>query len=400
MRTKVTRASKGSTGKPRRTRVLFWYEIAFLFIIAGLVFFGADFVRYVLGGSWAGIFDVKETASIMIEEPISKAEAGTGTNEGAGANSGSGAEAGAKQVYTMEGRLLVRNARSLIAYDVEGSKLSERGLGGKNTRILEYGEKYIIYEADLGIIALVGADNNLIREVRLDRELEDLKVSKERIFVKPKNKNSIIFLDNELGEVGTVDIKNREIVLMEANFDSSELLCYNTEIADNKLSSSLLIYNKHQKVIASLDLDGALMLSMHAGSSIFLLSDLAIMNYSKELKPIYEKPYDGEISLSVMDNSRLYFIMDKSMRAGGKEFVIYGSEGEDGYLTLKSNVEHIRLGKKYILLASMDKIAILDYNLKLKGEENIIGEIEEIDWIDEDHFYLRSFHKVSIYSIN
>lgn len=407
-----------------KKRMFFWYEILLLFIIAIFVFWGGDIRRLVLKSGLAGT-DIKEKATV---EAGRDAETGKGQSDGAveaGDTQTNGtaqketkrgdkeaeeaSEAGqlnspendaARQIFVMDGTLLVRMGGELVGYDVEGNRLSERRLGGKSTRIVEYGDKYILYEADLGIIALVGSDNQLIKELRLDTELESIKVSKERIFVKPRNKNSILFLDSELNEDGRVEIKNRELIFIEANFDRSELLCYNTEIAENKLSSSLIVYNKHQKVIASLDLNTSLLLDMHSASSIFLISDGAIMNYSTDLQPLYEKPYEGEISLSQTDKNRLYFVMDRSMRAGGKEFVVYGSEGEEAYFSLKSNVEHVRLGKKYILLASKDKIALLNYEFKVLQEKNFVEDIEEVDWIDEEHFYLKSRDRLKIYSIN
>lgn len=394
MRTEKTRDAKPK----KRGKIFFWYEPIFLIIIALLVFQGGDLIRFLFKGGLTGAINIHEVASIVIQDVQ------TSAGGAEGANTNPTVETPAlkqkhKQVFIMNKNLLVRNGNKLEGYDVEGTKLSERQLNGRDTKILEYGDRYLIYEGELGIIALVGEGNQVIKELKLDKAIESIKLSKERIFVKPKFENSVLFLDSELNESGKIEIKNRELVFMEANFDNSELLCFSTEIVKNSLASSVIVYNKHQKVIASLDLNGAIMLDMHSASSIFLLTDVAIMNYSKDLKPLFEKAYDGEISLSKADANKLYFIMDKSMRAGGRELIVYNSEGEEAYLPLTSSIEHVKLGKKYILAASLDKISLLNYNIKVVKEINIRDEIEETDWIDDRHFYIRSGNKVIIYSL-
>lgn len=394
----------------KKPGLFFWYELVLLPVIALLVLFSGNILNFIKDRSITTIYSIQKTANIALEDvkdrktaesESEEAEAGEKAENAGGLNDIETPEKKQiKKVFLVDDKLLIRKNNKLISFDSAGNILSERTLKGDNTTIVEYGDKYISYESKLGIIALLDSEHRVINEVKTGFEIEELKSAKERIFVKPLGKNSVIFLDQNLSEVGTVDMQNKELVLMEAGYESSDLICYNTEISSNRLISSVVVYNKNKKIIASLDLNDAVLLSIHSGKHLFLLSDIAIMLYSNDLKPLYEKAYDGEISLSYYDGEKLYFIMDRSLRAGGKELIVYDSSGEIAYLPIQNTIEYISPSKKYILIASIEKLAILNNKIEVLKELNFTEDIEQIDWIDENHFFIKSRNRLIVYKIN
>ncbi len=305
-----------------------------------------------------------------------------------------------KEGFLIKDKLMVQSGENLICFNAAGEKEWSRPLKSEKTRIIKWNDFYLISDLNAGMIACVDSDNKVIAERSLKRKINQIVVSKDNIYVLMDDDKEVLILGKDLKETRKIKSKHGDVIKIACDFESSELILYTTSMENNEFKSFCIVYDNKGSIIASMDLNGALMFEIYVDDNIVMVSDERLYVFNRIVRPIAEFAYTSDISDSSYHNGKLYLISAASEgNAGEKELKVYDSSlNQVNVVKLAETANKVVAGSKYIISASDMRISIMDMDLNILQEINLNDEVKEIQWISDDSFFIVGEEKLIIYS--
>ncbi len=305
-----------------------------------------------------------------------------------------------KQGFLIGDKLMVQSGEVLNCFDKNGNELWKRTLKSSDTKILKWADKYIIADLDVGRLALVNEENTIDKEFALKSKVSDITVSKDNIYMLVDNENTVLILDKNLEKQGEIKHEHGDILKIACDFESSELILYTSSIENYELKTFCIVYNNMGKIVASLDLDKALIYDIFVEDNIIMISDEKFLVFNRAIRPISELSYIGNLTDVDFKNSKLYSIRTASEgNISEKELTVYNlALKKINSIKLAETSSKVSVGEKYLLSASENRITLMNSDLKILQEINVSTNIQEIKWMSEYTFYVVGDEKLTIYS--
>ncbi len=305
-----------------------------------------------------------------------------------------------KQGFLIKNKLMIQSGENLMCFNTAGEKEWTRPLKSAKTKILKWNDNYIIADLESGRLAVVNSENAVQAEKNLKSKIADITVSKDSLFILMDSENKLIILTEELKQSGIIEHKHGDILKIACDFDSSEIILYTISIQDNEIKTFCIVYDKKGNIIASLDLNKALIFDIYKEDNIVMVSDENFMVYNRIVRPIAEFTYTTSITDSDFKNAKLYVICNASEGdATEKELKVYDSAlNQLNLIKVPETTNKVVAGNEYILMASDKRVSVMDKNLKIIQEINLNDDIKEIKWITDDSFYIVENTKLIIYA--
>lgn len=305
-----------------------------------------------------------------------------------------------KKGFLIKDKLMIQSGETLFCYGPDGKQEWTRPLKSANTNIIKWNDNYVISDLSSGRLALVDDNNNIVAENTVKGKITDIAVSRENIYLLLDNENKLIIMNAALEPTGQIEHKHGDVIRIACDFESSELILYTSSIESGELKTFCIVYDNKGNIIASLDLNGALIFDIFVEDNIVMISDQSFLVFNRLVRPLAEFAYSTGITDTDFKNAKLYVISNASEgNVGEKELKVYDSSLNQVNITkLPETAAKVAAGEKYLISASDQRISVMDANLKILQEINLKGEISELKWMSEDSFYIVGNNKLIIYA--
>lgn len=363
--------------KKKKKYTIYPIELFYLLLISVAVFFAPNIFSFAKNLIPSSSLEMKKIMEIEIEE-------GTKTKQG----------------FRIKDKLMIQSGEKLYCYDKTGEQEWVRPLKSEKTEILKWGDNYLISDLNSGRIANVNAKNEVIAEKNVKGKIADFCVSKEKLFVLLDGENKILILDTSLKESAKIEHKHSDIIKIACDYESSELILYTSSIETGELKTFCIVYDEKGEIVASLDLNGALIFDIFVEDNIVMISDENFSVFSRIVRPIAEMTYSTELIDADFKNSRLFTISKISEGdAGEKELSLYDSGlKRTNSIIVPESTDRVVAGELYLISASNRRITLMNTALKTMQVINLSDEVSEIKWVSEDSFYIVSKNRLILYA--
>ncbi len=307
----------------------------------------------------------------------------------------------AKDVFRIDDNILIHASGRLLAFDKTGKNIWNRDIRSDKADILKWNDKTVIVDKFRGDVVVINTENLVVKSVSDIGQVEKVKVSNEKLFVKLLGENIIDVYSLELEKVARIDDDYGSLIDFVVDAESSELLIYTVSIREEKLKSFLYVYNQNAELIGSSDIESSLVFDMIIEDNINIICDDKLITFTKDANPISEFKYSGSVDDVIAKGSKLYGIFSKGTTAEFKRSLKLLDEmlKEERSIDIPNNAKGIEAGEDKILVYSDDKITVLDYELDDSNTVNTSIKVENLKWISEEYFYITDNKKVNIYKV-
>ncbi len=386
--------------KKNKKYVVYPVEVVYLVLIIILVFGMPSILSFAKSFLFSGMVSVRKVAEIELGSSVydkGTESSGEEFSENDPTKPKGSIRPEGKIAFMIDDKLMVKNSNNLECYDLKGNKVWTRSLKSSDTEILKWNEKYIIVDKNMGQIALLNLNNEVEIEEKNLGKLDEIAVSKTRLFISLTGKNEVLVLNSALKEAGRISEKNGEIIDIESEFKTSNLICYNTSISDEGFRSFVVIYDEDAKILGTLDLDGSLLFDVFVDENITLVCDDKILMYNKNARPIGVLSLLETIEDADVQGENLFAITSKSGLE--KRLVRYDEALEETKeQDLPDTAKFISTGDRKLVVCLDKRIMFYDYGLNLIEDINLMVDIESFEWISDKLFYVVGEDRLIIYS--
>ncbi len=384
-----------------RKRVKIYPSEWIALIVITVVVFSAPLLFGAIKGGISYLFsggtNVAKVAEVDISDYVA-IEAEAGIKEGADVNKQVDI---AKDVFKLDDNILIHASGRLLAFDKAGKNIWNRDIRSDNADIVKWNDKTVIVDKFRGDIAVVNSENQVLKSISEIGQIEKIRASDEKLYVKLLGENIIDIYSLELEKVARIDDDYGSLINFIVDPESSELIVYTISVKEEQLKSFLYVYNKEAELIGSSDIESSIVFDMFIEDNINIICDDKILTFTKNAESISEFVYAGSVDDVIAKNSSLYGIFSKGSTAEYRRSLTVLDEKleEVKSVDLPNSAKGIEAGERVLLVYSDNKISVFDYSLNNENTINTSINVEKLKWMSDDYFYVTDNKKVSIYKV-
>lgn len=306
-----------------------------------------------------------------------------------------------KKVFKFGKNIMVHSNNLLSFFDEKGQEVWKSEINSNLSSVEKWNDNLLIINKETGLVLLLNEKNEEIAKEMLNRKIERIDFSREKIFLQMADKNEILIFDESLSLSTRITEEKGEFISIKANYESSELLVNRLIMEDSKISTFIHLYKPDGRLSATCDLGEEIVFHMFVSNYIYIVSDETFRVFSKSAKLISEKDYSGTVEKAEKKDSNIYMILSSGNEISyKKELHIYDSDFKEiKKINIKENIKRLVLGENRIILASQNRLNVYDYNLKSMPSILAPIDIDDIDFITSNTFYLTGDKKLKVYRL-